>query len=563
GFGRGADPRGLRYEASKMLVDLLDPSDRIGIVHFSDSTHILGSDQTLVRMDDTQRTGMRTALDAIAVDYDTRPSGRKNRYGVIADPQVPPGQTAYGAALQQATALLQQHKSRNRQALIFLTDGAPTDMGQTPEAINAAMQRQLDAVGVPVFLLMLKNPNETTSADMAAVTAAATARNHKVIDIASPTDIAYAMASVLTYLKPNLYIDTLTATPGTGRDQSVVTANLTAAHRVNDVTFVFAAAPTSPPLQVTTSDTALQAGNTTRVRTLRLRQTGDIAGAWTFRASVPATAVTGFAVMQSQVRMTLRYPDARGTTSHVMAYPRDAAHVIGAVVDGVTPAALAQLRIESMTRCDAVIPDGAPTPYTVRTTGLSSASEPLVWGLAPASAQPLFVNVRFQPSNTLALQRCYEMQATTTPVPLSMRQPVSERPDVVAGTLPVALALPAATTMRDTSATLFVTGVDARTSQLPLTVASGEARGALAIPQAGSYAVDMLVTGQYDGRPLALYASRTLTPQLACAVRRVGRSDVRDLGVLTSATALDLSLTCATAGDGNPQPLDARTLTLV
>ncbi|MEY2846676.1 MAG: hypothetical protein RL076_2222 [Chloroflexota bacterium] len=563
GFGRGSDPHGLRYEATKMLVDLLDPADRIGIVHFSDSTHILGSDQTLVRMDDTQRTGMRTALDAVSVNYDTTPRGPNNRYGVISDPHVPPGQTAYVAALQRATTLLQQNKSSNRQALILLTDGAPTDMGQTPDAINAAMQRQLDAVGVPVFLLMLKNPNETANADVAAVTAAATARNHKVIEIASPADIAHAMASVLTYLKPNLYIDTLTATPGTGRDQSVVTASLTAAHRVSAVTFVFAAAPMRTPLQVTTSAALLQPGNTTRVQTFRMRQTDDITGAWTFRANAPPTTITGFALMQSQVRMTLRYPDARAHTSQIMAYPRDAAHVIGAVVDGVTPATLAQMRLESMTRCDTVVPDTAPTPYTTRTTGLSSASQPLIWALAPASAQSLFVNVRFQPSNTLALQRCYAMQATATPLTLTMRQPVSERPDVVAGTLPVELVLPPARVLRDPEATLFATRGNTPPSQIPFTVTNDVARAALAIPQAGSYALDMLVTGQYDGRPLALYASRTLTPQLACALRRVGRDDTRDLGVLTRDTALDVSLTCATAGDGDPQPLDAQAVTLV
>jgi len=127
----------------------------------------------------------------------------------------------------------------------------------------------------------------------------------------------------------------------------------------------------------------------------------------------------------------------------------------------------------------------------------------------------------------------------------------------------VELVLPPARVLRDPEATLFATRGNMPPSQIPFTVTNDVARAALAIPQAGSYALDMLVTGQYDGRPLALYVSRTLTPQLACALRRVGRDDTRDLGVLTRDTALDVSLTCATAGDGNPQPLDAQAVTLV
>ncbi|MFN5678195.1 MAG: hypothetical protein ACK48C_13715, partial [Roseiflexaceae bacterium] len=41
-FGNGSDRSGLRYEATKMLVDLLDTDDRMAVVHFSDATHILG-----------------------------------------------------------------------------------------------------------------------------------------------------------------------------------------------------------------------------------------------------------------------------------------------------------------------------------------------------------------------------------------------------------------------------------------------------------------------------------------------------------------------------------------
>jgi hypothetical protein len=62
---------------------------------------------------------------------------------------------------------------------------------------------------LPVFLLMLQNPNENSKPEIAAVRSAFAASNQKVIDIANANDIAHALASVLTYLKPNLYLDVL------------------------------------------------------------------------------------------------------------------------------------------------------------------------------------------------------------------------------------------------------------------------------------------------------------------------------------------------------------------
>jgi hypothetical protein len=101
-----------------MLVDLLDPTDRLGVVHFSDAAGILGAAQTMLRMDDANRTAMRQNLDTILVD-DSKPDPRKpNKYGYINDDAVPPGETNYTQAFARVTTLLQAN-STNRKAVIF------------------------------------------------------------------------------------------------------------------------------------------------------------------------------------------------------------------------------------------------------------------------------------------------------------------------------------------------------------------------------------------------------------------------------------------------------------
>jgi hypothetical protein len=155
-FGKGSDPTGLRYDATKMLVELLDTNDRLGVVHFSDAAGILGTGQTMLRMDEANRKSIRGALDTISVDYsksDTRPT---NKYGYINDDVVPPGETNYIQAFAGVNTLLQTN-STNRKVVIFLTDGVPTDMGKSAATITTAMQAQLKSINAPVFLLMLQH----------------------------------------------------------------------------------------------------------------------------------------------------------------------------------------------------------------------------------------------------------------------------------------------------------------------------------------------------------------------------------------------------------------------
>ena len=554
-WGKGADPHGLRYAATTMLLDVLDPSDRLGVVHFSDTARILGTPATMTRMDDTSRTALRRDIDAVTIDYATPPPGRNNRYGVINDPAIPPGQTAYLPAFATTQQLLRDTKSTNAQAVILLTDGAPTDMGATA-AITDTMQQQLQTLGVPVFLLMLTDPANTAPEDVRAVKAAFTNSNQRVIEIASAQDIAFAVASVLTYLKPSLYLDTLQGTPATGRDASVFVARSSAAQRISDMTFVFASARATANLEVQSSAAGLINGTGTRFHTFRTPSGTDIAGEWTFTANAPPADITSFVFMRAAVRMTLRYPDMRATSGQVLAYPRNAAHVVGALIDGVAPSTLAQMTITTATRCDAVQPDTDTTPYTTRTSGLDATTQPLVWALLPATTQPLAVLVTLRPTNQVALRRCYQFQPTAMELPLRMTTPVSDTPDMPNGELAVAVALPTHSAVKYAGAALFDTPANGRTNppaRMTLTRDSASAR--LRPTQAGAYTLDVLVSAQVQARPLVLYATRALTPQQACALTRVGGSDERDIGILTSAADIDLSLTCLTKGDGNPQPI--------
>ncbi len=562
-FGKGSDPTGLRYDATKMLVELLDTNDRLGVVHFADAAGILGVGQTMLRMDDTNRKSIRGELDTISVDYSKPDSRATNKYGYINDPAVPPGDTNYGQAFAGVNTLLQTN-STNRKAVIFLTDGAPTDMGKSAASITTAMQTQLKNIDAPVFLLMLQNSNEKSQPEIAAVKAAFATSNQKVIDIANANDIAHALASVLTYLKPNLYLDVLQGNSGSGDNTAVFDTSISAEQQVSAVTFVFAPHTSRTDFRVDVNDLTFTSPNPPGARFTTFHKTvaGDINDNWTFKVNAVPADITGFAFVRSTVRMTLRYPDASATTSQIMAYPRDSQHLLGALIQGVQSDAMAYIALEATQSCDAINPAPA-APYPVQRTGLHTGSEPVVWALLPPSNQPLFVNVTMQKNQSLVLRRCYELQPTAQPLTVAITKPVSDTPAATQGQIEVAAKLSAPAAITASKTTLFY-GKDDNTpsDQLAMTPKNAEVTAMLALNQGGAHKLSVVVEGLVADRPVVLYAQRTITPQFQCELQRVGNSDARDLGELTTADPVDLSLQCMTKGDSQPQAINPQTVLL-
>ncbi len=562
-FGKGSDPTGLRYDATKMLVELLDTNDRLGVVHFADAAGILGAGQTMLRMDKDNRESIHQALDTISVDYSKPDSRATNKYGYINDPAVPPGDTNYTQAFAGVNTLLQTN-STNRKAVIFLTDGAPTDMGKSAATITTAMQTQLKNIDAPVFLLMLQNSNEKSQPEIAAVKGAFAASNQKVIDIANANDIAHALASVLTYLKPNLYLDVLQGVADSGPDTTVFTPSISADQQVSAVTFVFAPHTSRTDFRVDVNDLTFVTPNQSGARFTTFQKTvaGDINDNWTFKVNAAPADITGFAFVRSEVRMTLRYPDAGTTTSQIMAYPRDSQHLLGALIQGVQSDAMAYIALEATQRCDAIKPAPA-APYPVQRTGLHTGSEPVVWAVLPPSNQPLFVNVTMQKNQSLALRRCYELQPTDTQLTVTITNPVSDTPAATQGQIEVAAKLSAPADITASKTTLFY-GKDDNTpsDQLVMTPKNDEVTATLPLNQGGKHKLSVVVEGLVADRPVVLYKTSLLTPQFQCELQRVGNSDARDLGELTTADPVDLSLQCMTKGDSKPQAIDPQTVLL-
>ena len=547
-FGNGSDRSGLRYEATKMLVDLLDTDDRMAVVHFSDATHILGEAQTLRRMDDTSRTAIREEIDAIAVNYNKPSTNEKNAYGYINDQNVPPGKTQYTPAFKSVTQLIDR-TSVNRQAVIFLTDGAPSDMGTAPAEIKEQMTAQLKMVGVPVFLLMLQNPNEQSQAEIGAVKEAFNKQNQKIIDIASDNDIAHALASVLTNLKPNLYLDVLTGKAGDGNDSSVFKPDFQASQKISDITFVFASKDPKKEMRVQSAGRNPSSGSDSRFTTFRVDTKTGVYVPLEFNVNVAPDKVTSFAFMRSNVRMSLRYPNAGQTNSQILAYPRDIKHVLGAATSGISASALPLITFQATQSCDAVTPVVLPTTYVAQTSGLNTG---VVWTEADATNTPLYFNIVFQanPNGGLTLRRCYELQPTDEKLEVNFSKPTTAEPRISDGTLDVAVQLPSTMSVLTDGVTLFY-GIS---NEQMMPNSDMSASETIKVNQSGTQMLRVLVDSQVNERPIALYNAMQVTPQFSCNLTRVTAGSW-DLGELTRNDDIDLSVKCEIKGERSPIPI--------
>ncbi|MFQ3633361.1 vWA domain-containing protein [Roseiflexus sp.] len=121
------DPQNLRFAAAKLLIDLSDPRDKIGIVVLSDRAHTRSLTKKLVRIGSREEIDeLKSLIDAIR----NEPRGQE---------------THMGTALELAYDLLDATPGSNRganqrQFVVLLSDGLPTGVGQR-DRVDRAVQR--------------------------------------------------------------------------------------------------------------------------------------------------------------------------------------------------------------------------------------------------------------------------------------------------------------------------------------------------------------------------------------------------------------------------------------
>jgi len=577
----GSDPYGLRYEATTMMVDLLDETDRIGVVHFSKTARTVG-DQ-MFRMSPEEKTSFRTQIAGMAVDYANPPANAKTiaPFGeswYVRDTVVEPAGTFYNAAFTNAKLLLDAAGTTNKRAVIFLTDGAPEDLGKDDADITANTTAALKELGVPVFLLALKPDSDSNAKTFEAVSAGFTLANQRVIPVNSAFDIAQAMASVLTYLKPSYYLDVVTGASGSGTNSSAYLTNAIKGQQISKATFVFASNANTGQLRVEEKKSPFQgkAGSATgRFRSYYYEKPGGIDGKWEFTANAAVADVTSFVFVKSALEVILRYPDETSSDSAIMGFPRGASSVlVGATVTNLEEKLGASVRISTLASCQDY-QSNMLSDNPAKQNGLNKAGDTVFWETIEKSVQPIYVAIGVRPADAINLRRCYEFQPSSVELPVEITSPTIASPKLNAESeLHIETALPETAALSMTEGFVFtqpfsdsvtVLGDESVTAQ-GLTISGGTGSADIESSPGVQSNVRVVIPGFIDGRPIALYQQRIVTPSMSCAFQlesgntaptvlqdETGTTFV-DIGVITKAGVFENALVCVTKLRGGSIP---------
>jgi hypothetical protein len=562
----GSDPSGLRYEATKMLINLVTENDRIGIVHFSDNARVVGD--TMYRVSGIDKETLSKELDMLYTDYVTGNDLRERTKDgwVKNDAQVKPSGTKYGIAFDTTREFLQKNKQNNKQAVIFLTDGAPDDWNA--ESINATVQEQIKQMNVPVYLLALNN-NKDKSNDMEATKQAFTQANQQVVTIDSANDIAQALARVITELQPGTYVDVLQGVDDSVIGTAVYKTSAIPDQQIKQVTFVFASNTNKEDLTIdsklTPDGLVEQRGKSKHFQTFAYEVVnGKINGKWEYSANALPNAITNFVFMRTDLRMQLRYPSA---TTQISAYPRNANKVlIGATIDGITKDSFDSVKLVSgAASCALGDLTGAQVKINAtRSAGISNSDDPLFWSTVQGKDVPIFVAVVFQPTNALVLRRCFELQPTDTEIPFKITQPAIAKPDPNAkGNIEVVADKPVADGLNIFRSDLFdqpppnETGVD-NTLLVPMIITDDRMNAEVETTAGGAHVYRLVTSGTYKDRPIVFYAQQDVTPTMNCVYRLTlpngqvdnqksnSPLDTVSLGIITSTQTINKTIVCTT-----------------
>ena len=593
----GSDPAGLRYEATKMLIDLVTANDRIGVVHFSgDKTpsqaapghRILNeknvNEPYMFRMDNDNRDTLWAKLDAVSVDYTVANDGKKMiKDWRINDDQVPPSGTKYRLAFTDVENLLSKTKTANKQVVIFLTDGAPDDMGKSTE-VTTNIKTELDKLRVPVFLLLLQNQSGKSDAEIEAVKTGFTSANQPIITINSANDIAKAFARVITEAQPNTYLDELKATADSGTNSTTAfSTGVTKDQSLSDVTFVFASTDNkvklkSPEVTGAPSGASLTNGKSTRFQIYHYTNTGAFADGskWGFTVNVKPTDVANFVFMRSSLRIQLKYPDTQASYGQSLVYPKDTNPILVAgTVSGINEKSYADVKVsQSTVSCD----DTKSPDIATYSSGLHSAGEAVFWKDLPKASQPIYVSLLLHPENALAMRRCVELLPSDSAFPLTITEPGIDNPKPdEKGNIGVSVTMPSSSGLTLVPPILFnqvglVTDTQRLNNQTTEVMLNSDGKGDLALQSGGKQKIRIVVPGFYNGHPIVLYTERMINPELSCVFKLANpplepgtpkpstpdqEVDLRtlDLGVITTTQTLQNDIICKSQINSGTPPV--------
>lgn len=497
------DPTGLRYQAALMLIDLLGDRDRIAFVTFSTS---------------------ETALNPTLL-LPSSPQQRRDLQSTVAAAHTNEGATNYGLALSAAYELLGGN-SGNQQAVIFLTDGEPTD---DLSDIDHELKR-FGAAGIPVYLMLLN------TAGYAEVNAAFEATGPARIELGNSLDIGRAFAFALTDLQPTTYLDALEGTAGTGSAYTfMVDAGL--AQKVAEATFVFLPAPgaTSPVVTVSNQPDNAElrnqpGGGSYTVYSYRSSDAGAISGNWQFSSN--SKDVSAFAFIRSEIDLQIRAPalPPPGRQRGVM---NGLPFVLGAsAVGGDVSSATVSARFspgESCFAASGMARSGSGDSYDLNPVGLSEDSS-LFWRrFETGLTQPMLVNIELkQLDRPLRLSRCFVLwPVTPTADALIIDRPTANDAPVD-GAIPIVVTL--ASSVEWQRATGFVQEPNGHVGAVALGGSGDSWRGSFdGITTGGAHTIRVLALGVVDGADVAAYVDTVYLVEGGMSLAE----DVLDMGEIS------------------------------
>lgn len=494
----GTDPSGLRFDAASMLIDLVSPQDRVGIVIFSGQSDPLH--ETLLQMnEEANRTLLRNGLDEV----------RRNGPG---------GGTSYNSALADTIALFGDDNRRQR-AVIFLSDGEPTDPSPPLDETNAdSLINRLAPLRdqqIPVFLLLVGVGTETedteTPSKIKDVKTAFQRTGPVPRSLQNPQSVAEAFAFALTQLQPNTYLDALESDPGANANSTLFEVQTSRSLGVSRATFIFvpeqpltgfsATIKGAPENAVEESVAPNNANYAIASFTTNTEQ--PINGLWEF--DLNAAQVQGFAFVRSDVRLNVLTP-AMAISEGVRGFIPNQALVVRVLPQGAITEEETKIQVRREPSCftDTGLAPSAGVETPLKQRGLS-IDESVYWTtLVPPDTSGALVVELQQLDEPLRLARCFDLEpASEVTHPLIIEQPrVGDA--LVAGSIPLRVTLPPEIRWEEVMAWIeFPTGRVEEVSLDPLDWSGSSAE----VAQTGNYTIRYIATGKsQSGIPVHLFA---------------------------------------------------------
>lgn len=396
------DENDLRYQAARMLIDLLAEQDRIGFVTFADDAQLITPSLQLISSPDEGGNLKELVQGASSED----------------------GETNYTRALNTTFQLLGEDRG-NKQVVFFLTDGEPT---REEAGISVALGQFLQA-DIPIYLMLLSTEGRSEINSLFQQT------GPMPISIASAPDIGNAFAFALSNLRPTTYLDQLHGSPGTG-NSTRFRADAGPLQKIFGISFVFLSTVPATSINVdliATPDNA-QLRNQPNdkdyaVFSFRSNDTLPLNGQWLF--DVITSNVTAFAFIYSDIELQLAIPSDLGL-SYVPAILSNEPFVLGATASGGDVGnALIEARVQLAESCFATIGSTQNGDlYELQPTGLS-ANNTLFWRELDINLnQPTAINLELgQLDQPVRLSRCFFLQPIEVATNLlQIRRPTGNDP---------------------------------------------------------------------------------------------------------------------------------------